>query len=82
MSVFTIFVYVIYTGYENCFNGQSKWEKTKTNCAELHYCDKRFDREVAVFWDVAPSILAEIYRSFRNAYCLQQEGFMAQHSGR
>jgi hypothetical protein len=29
---------------------------------------------VAVFWDVAPCALAEIYRRFRGAYCLRRHG--------
>jgi hypothetical protein len=30
--------------------------------------------KMAVFWDVAPCSLVEVYRRFRGAYCLHHQG--------
>jgi hypothetical protein len=32
------------------------------------------DTKVAVFWDVAPCSLVEVYRRVRGAYCLLHQG--------
>jgi hypothetical protein len=37
--------------------------------------------KMAVFWDVAPCCLTEIYRHFKCAYCLHREGVEAVRSG-
>jgi hypothetical protein len=29
---------------------------------------------MTVFWDITPYILVEVYRSFRAAYCIHQQG--------
>jgi hypothetical protein len=30
--------------------------------------------KMTVFWDVAPCTLVEVYRRFRSAYCLHNQG--------
>jgi hypothetical protein len=37
--------------------------------------------KMTAFWDIAPCSLAEVYRCFRDAYCLHHQGYRPHNGG-